>query len=182
MQIQWSEHKQYVVPVITIILGVAGWFWLQEPTEIPISDVSISPAIESPSDAVVTVYITGKVVHPGVIELPVGSRVIDAISAAGGLTIKLPDLNLARTLVDGEQIVVSKSSKKSQTTTSGKINLNDADQATLETVPGIGPVMAQRIIDFRQSHGRFQSLSDLDAISGIGPSLMGEFQKTCVVE
>ena len=154
--------------------------WLQAPSENVIAEVSqtISP---DPIQSVVTVYITGRVAHPGVVELPLGARVIDAVNAAGGMTIKRPNINLARVLVDGEQILVEKYQANSNNV-SGKINLNQADVSELETIPGIGPVMANRIIDYRTLNGSFRNLADLDAISGIGPALMAEIQKVAVVE
>lgn len=176
-----AHLRKMQLPVITLLVGAAGWFWLQTPneTEIAISKPSFEMSVAP--EAVVTVYVSGKVAKPGVIELELGSRVIDAINAAGGMIIKNPNLNLARVLVDGEQIVVAKASS-GNSLQSGKINLNTADQTELETIPGIGPVMAIRIIDFRTSKGRFQSINDLDQIAGIGPSLMSQFQELAVVE
>jgi competence protein ComEA len=181
VQLDWSEFKQYLVPAFVVLIGLVGWVWLQTPTQTQINTASVSPSPVVEVNSVVTVYVTGKVLHPGVIELPFGSRVIDAIKAAGGTTIKKPNLNLARLLVDGEQILVKKLSAD-PISANGKINLNTADLAALENIAGVGPVMAQRIIDYRNTNGSFRSLADLDAISGIGPSLMAEFQNSAVVE
>lgn len=181
MQLDWSEYKQYVVPALVVLIGFVGWIWLQTPTQTQINTARVSPSPIFEMNSVVTVYVTGKVLNPGVIELPFGSRVIDAIKAAGGTTIKRPNLNLARPLVDGEQILVGKLSSDPSSANS-KINLNTADLAELENIAGVGPVMAQRIIDYRTTNGSFRSLADLDAISGIGPSLMAEFQNSAVVD
>ena len=175
-----KDLKKFYVPALAVLVGVVGWFWLQSPSETALPEVLATPSVSFSAKSVVTIYISGKVLNPGVIELDVGSRVIDAINAAGGMTIKNPNLNLARILVDGEQIVVENISDQ-ESTSNGKINLNTADQTQLETIPGIGPVIAQRIIDFRNSNGRFQNLSDLDQISGIGPSLLGQLQQMAVV-
>ncbi len=178
---EWKDLKKYYAPVLAVLVGTVGWFWLQSPSESALPANTVVPTVSITAKTVVTVYVSGKVVNPGVIELEVGSRVIDAVNAAGGMTIKNPNLNLARVLVDGEQIVVEKISNQ-QSQANGKINLNTADQTQLETIPGIGPVMAQRIIDFRNSNGRFRALSDLDQITGIGPSLLGQLQDMAVVE
>jgi competence protein ComEA len=180
VQINWTENKKFLVPGSLLLIGFIGWNWLQAPSENIIAEVSqtISP---DPIQSVVTIYITGRVAHPGVVELPLGARVIDAVNAAGGMTIKRPNINLARVLVDGEQILVEKYQIDSNNV-SGKIKLNQADVSELETIPGIGPVMANRIIDYRTLNGSFRSFTDLDAISGIGPALMAEMQKVAVVE
>lgn len=180
MQINWTEHKKFLVPGCLALIGFIGWNWLQTPSEKVIAEVSQTFA-PNPIQTVVTIYITGRVAHPGVVELPLGARVIDAVNAAGGMTIKRPNINLARVLVDGEQILVEKY-QANLNNLSGKINLNQADVSELETIPGIGPVMANRIIDYRTSNGSFRNLADLDAISGIGPALMAEIQKVAVVE
>ena len=184
MQIDWEPFKKYGLSIAALLMGLAGWFWLQKPSEnlIPMAEQSFSASPLPSINATVTVYVSGRVKHPGVIELKIGSRIIDAIKAAGGMTIRNPNLNLARVLVDGEQISVLKANAEISGTTNGKVNLNTADRTQLETIPGIGPVMAQRILDYRNQNGRFKTLAEVDAISGIGPSLLAEIQKVAVVE
>jgi competence protein ComEA len=183
VQIDWELFRKYGLAIVALIVGIIGWFWLQKPSESAFPNPKPTISQDTPlASASVTVYVSGRVVHPGVVELKVGSRVIDAIKATGGMTIQNPDVNLARVLVDGEQIVVAKAKPQSSAVVNGKINLNSADQTQLETIPGIGPVMAQRILDFRNQNGRFRNLAEVDAISGIGPSLLGEIQKVAVVE
>jgi competence protein ComEA len=131
----------------------------------------------------VTVDIAGKVRRPGVIDLPVGSRVADAIRAAGGARpgADLTGLNRARVLVDGEQIVVdapgapsaapaggSGSGSGSGTGPATLVNLNAATADELDALPEVGPVTAQAIIDYRTEHGGFASVDELLDIEGIG--------------
>lgn len=132
----------------------------------------------------VIVHVTGRVVRPGIVELDTGSRVIDAIDAAGGLDSEADGeaLNLARVLTDGEQVhvpavgeEVRAQSAGSSETPPGPISLSRADQATLETLPGVGPALAQRIIAWRESNGPFRSVSDVLAVSGIGPATLEGF-------
>lgn len=184
MPIDWELLKKFGFAAATLILGIVGWFWLQKPSEnlLPTIETSISASPLPTIEATVTVYVSGRVAHPGVIELKIGSRIIDAINAAGGLTIRNPNLNLARVLVDGEQINVSKARGFAASAGDGKVNLNTADQIQLETIPGIGPVMAQRILDYRDQQGGFKNIAEVDAISGIGPALLAEIQKVAVVE
>lgn len=134
------------------------------------------------SGAVVVVHVVGQVVTPGVISLPVGSRVVDAVAAAGGATADadLSVVNLARVVVDGEQVLVPRPGEPPPPPPSGAasgtgpavVDLNTADVAALDTLPGIGPVLAQRILDWRTDHGRFTSVEELGEVQGIGPALL----------
>jgi competence protein ComEA len=143
------------------------------------SSVASSPAGASPSASVVVVDVAGKVHRPGVLRLPGGSRVLDALTAAGGVLhgVDLTGLNLARILQDGEQVVVgvtvpatpvATGEPGTTTPASGPIDLNSATLEQLETLPGIGPSLGQRIIDWRTAHGRFNSVAELREVSGIG--------------
>lgn len=135
------------------------------------------------STTTIMVHVVGAVRRPGVFELPAGSRGIDAVRAAGGLTRRADPLaiNLAKPLSDGEQLIVpdraaepasprvgSGSGGSSAADASGLVNVNTADQAELETLPGIGPALAQRIIEHRETNGPFATLDDLLEVSGIG--------------
>lgn len=129
----------------------------------------------------VVVYVSGAVASPGVLTLPATSRVIDAITAAGGATPEadLESINLARLLVDGEQIrvgVVGESpppaSAGTGTDAQACVRLATATETELQTLPGVGPALAQRIISYRATHPRLTSVEELDDVPGIGPSLI----------
>lgn len=136
--------------------------------------------------AVVVVDVAGKVRTPGLVELPGGSRVADALEAAGGARpgVSLSGLNLARLLVDGEQILVGRSAPPgvaagplptgAPTGTTALVNLNTADQATLETLPEVGPVTAAAIIAWRTEHGAFTAVEELLEIDGIGDATLAQ--------
>lgn len=125
--------------------------------------------VESPS---LFVHVTGAVMRPGLFELAEGSRVIDAIAAAGGFTDEAnrDQLNLARLLTDGEQFAVPAAGDDvdAAAASDGRVNLNTADAAALDTLPRIGPAMAARILAWREANGRFASVDDLRNIAGIG--------------
>lgn len=127
----------------------------------------------------VVVHVVGAVASPGVVRLPSGSRLEDAITAAGGA---LPDanleaVNLARVLTDGEQVEVPRPGEVGGPTAAAEspgavqVDLNTAELADLDALPGIGPVLAQRILDRRRTH-RFTSVEELGEVSGIGPTLL----------
>jgi competence protein ComEA len=103
-------------------------------------------------------------------ELPAGARVRDAIGAAGGFLddADRSSINLARPLIDGEQVRVAVAGDEAV----GPVNVNAADAEALDVLPGIGPVLAERIVADRAAHGPFASLDDLERVSGIGPSLV----------
>lgn len=123
--------------------------------------------------SVIYVHIVGQVEHPGLYTLRDGDRAVDLVAAAGGLTPKADPaaLNLARTLTDGEQIIVpalGEAPAAAGAAVDGKVNLNSADVTALETLPRIGPAMAQRIVDWREKNGRFSAVEDLLDVTGIG--------------
>ena len=128
-------------------------------------------------DQFLYVHVVGEVASPGMYQLPIGARLVDAVFAAGGLTEDADNasVNLARELTDGEQIIVFSVSQEGEavgTTTSGLVSLNRAGDKELEELPGIGPARAGRIIAWREANGGFKSVQDLLKVSGIGESLL----------
>jgi competence protein ComEA len=134
----------------------------------------------------VTVDVSGKVRHPGVATLPAGSRVVDALRKAGGARagVDLSSLNLARVLVDGEQILVGRggpgggiaagASTAAPDPAGSMVNLNTATEEQLDTLPGVGPVTAQKILEWRSSHGAFSSVDELLEVDGIGEKTLAD--------
>ena len=136
------------------------------------------------SGATLYVHILGAVARPGLYVLSDGDRAIDAVAAAGGFTATADQsqLNLARVIVDGEQLYVPSIGEAPAAAAggasgangaggggvAGKVNINTADEATLETLPRVGPAMAKRIIDWRAANGRFTAIEDLMSVSGVG--------------
>jgi competence protein ComEA len=145
---------------------------MDEPVPGVAADASTGPAAE------VVVSVGGKVARPGLIRLPAGSRVADAVAAAGGARsgTDVALLNLARKVVDGEQILVGVTAPPGAAPTApaaggppaGPVNLNTAALAELDSLPGVGPVLAQRIIDARTARGGFRAVTDLREVDGIG--------------
>jgi competence protein ComEA len=123
------------------------------------------------------VHVVGEVQSPGMYQLPIGARLVDAVFAAGGLTEDADNasVNLARELTDGEQIVVFSISQEGEAagkTSTGLVSLNRAGDKELEELPGVGPALAGRIIAWREANGGFKSVQDLLKVSGIGESLL----------
>jgi competence protein ComEA len=151
----------------------------------PVSPGSSSSAAAAGADLVVDV--AGKVRRPGIVRLPAGSRVVDALAAAGGARrgVDLTGLNLARPLVDGEQVLVgvravpgvapSAAAAPGGGTSSGPmVNINAAGADELETLPGVGPVTAAAILQWRADHGAFSAVEELLEVSGIGDATLAE--------
>jgi competence protein ComEA len=131
-------------------------------------------ATTTPVETAIYVHILGQVERPGLYELPDGARAVDAVAAAGGFTVQADaaGLNLARFVSDGEQIVVPAIGETTAAAPGiagdGRVNLNTADAATLDTLPGVGPATAAKILAWRDEHGRFESVEDLLDVGGIG--------------
>ncbi len=141
------------------------------------------PGAGEPSPAPVFVHVLGAVAHPGLYELTEGARVVDAIAAAGGLAEGADEgqVNLARRVDDGEQIAVPlvgqvppPGAAPSGAGHPGRIDINTADAAALDTLPGIGPALAKRIVDWRAKNGRFATVDDLLDVPGIGQKVLGD--------
>ena len=165
------QHKRAILIIFGAALSLSMVFFLASRGNS--TDVITTPSPEiSISAEVVNIYIdvAGKVKKPGVYQIPQGSRAIDAINAAGGAKtgVDLSDINLAHVLVDGEQIYVGYQVGRSAIGATGKININRATQSEFDTLPGIGPVLAARIITYRNKNGLFTTVEDLQKVSGIG--------------
>ena len=197
-----SQHVSVVAALLAVCLVAGSWLFLRSRPE-PVESVprarlatgaaptvasatpptgSAAPAATTPqpTPSALVVDVAGKVRRPGIVELPVGSRVVDALQAAGGALphVNLSTLNLARVLVDGEQIVVGapavavspppSASTGSSTAPAGLVNINTASQEQLEELPGVGPVTALAILTWREENGAFSSVDELLEVSGIG--------------
>lgn len=163
------------------------------------SEPSLAPVVEAgeggpatgasaEQDGAIVVDVAGEVRRPGIVVLPLGSRVVDAIEAAGGARrgVDLRTLNLARPLSDGEQVLVGAlpgalgaalaPGAVAPPPGGGLVNLNTADAATLDTLPGVGPVTAAAILEWREQHGGFTSVDELLEVSGIGEKTLAELK------
>ncbi|MGA4508490.1 helix-hairpin-helix domain-containing protein [Propionibacteriaceae bacterium G1746] len=196
-------HLQAIAILVVVALVFTSVQLLRaRPSEVPLA---LEPAIGTPGSAssgpgstgsadaspapsaaaLLQVHVLGAVRRPGVVQVPQGARVHDAIAAAGGLTPQahLGALNLAAPVSDGMQVVVADSPGATSTTSGeqpadqpgatgsggqGLINLNTATQAQLETLPGVGPATAQKILAWRDEHGRFNRIEELQEVDGIG--------------
>lgn len=166
-------------------VGVGLWWGLAgsaEPIPVAISEVVPDEAAEPPSTGLerLVVHVAGAVAHPGLVSLEDGARVADAVAAAGGLTPEAAEtaINLAAPLSDGMQVVVPGQADVPLVGSGsglgaggdGLVHVNQATVAELETLPGVGPVLAERIAAFRDEDGLFEVVEDLLDVPGIGES------------
>jgi competence protein ComEA len=164
-----------VAALVAVLVVVRG-----RPVEQPLTVPPVVRVTASPAGPVVVVDVAGRVRRPGLVRLPSGARVDDALRAAGGL---LPGastgvLNLARTVADGEQVLVGVPGAVAGAGGSGAasggagalLDLNTATARDFDALPGIGPVLADRLVAWRTEHGRFASVDQLREVSGIGES------------
>lgn len=182
-----SNTRRTILKLMVVAICITAiLFWLNRPgAEIspqviasgtPFALSSVAPAVSE-----IVVDVEGKVRHPGLRTLASGARVADAIAAAGGVLPGVPkgSMNLAARVSDGQLIIVGQISGASASgggtadsnSSAGRISLNSASESDFETLPGVGPVLAKRIIDWRTEHGTFGSLEDLQNVPGIGPKV-----------
>lgn len=193
---QFVREHLMVVGIVVLSGVLWGGYSLMQARTVPVAaaappSVAISSASPTPSATATTrllVHVLGEVRRPGVVKLPEGARVQDALAAAGGLTrrAKPGDLNLAAPVTDGAQLVVGRSGSQMRdaggggagaaggAATTGKIDLNTATAEQLDSLPGVGPVTAQKILAWRAAHGRFRSPAELQEVDGIGPKSYAE--------
>ena len=193
----WIERNRGYILVVLINLAVVGalHFWLQrpapEPLEIlppPAPSPALAPTVAPPS---LRVHVTGAVLHPDVYRLPAASIVTDALEAAGGAATDadLTRINLAQELRDQQQVYVPRIGERDvppatplrrQGTTADAdrpaaptagININTATAAELDVLPGIGPLLSQQIVDWREAHGPFATIADIKQVPGIGDAI-----------
>lgn len=167
--------RQVVAAVLAIVAVGGGAWWATRPS-LPEPTSLVSTAGEAGPEAVagtVVVDVAGAVGAPGLVELEAGARVAEALEAAGGATdeAELDQLNLARRVTDGEQIRVPRVGEPP--VESALINVNTATASELDALPGIGPVLADRIVADRDANGPYTSLDDLARVSGVGEAVVG---------
>lgn len=208
------------VAALLLVLGVAAAtvVLMARPTEAPAAPIETPMAVSPGADTGTTpattepeatggaaapdvvVHVAGAVLEPGVVELPPGTRVDEAIEAAGGAAedADLDALNLAAPVADGQQVYVPREGEalaggasqqpgavgptaSGSTDSGGLVDINAADAAALESLPGIGPALAARIIAWRDEHGPFASVESLTDVSGIGPATMADLRDLVTV-
>jgi competence protein ComEA len=169
-------------------LFVAGRFFVASGTATVEQSPPAAGEIEAVAPARLVVHVVGAVRRPGLYRLEHGARIADAVRRAGGATRRadLSLVNLAAQVSDGTQVVVPRravveagataSEGESVEAAGGPVHLNTASLEQLDSLPGVGPVTAQKILDYRQQHGAFSSVDDLDAIPGIGPARLEQLR------
>lgn len=173
-----------IVVVVIAALAITVAIGIFRGAAAPIDEVVIegTPRADATAEATAELYVhvSGAVTTPGLYVLPAGARVVDALAAAGGFAdpADRAAVNLARTIADGEQLHVPEIGEAiadaggPAASADGVVDLNDADAAQLETLPRIGPAMAERIIAWRDENGGFTSIEDLLAVPGIGEKML----------
>ena len=217
--LRWRVGLRVALLIAALAVLAAAWFWSQvaagQPEVMPLSDISAQGSLpagegtqgqephgagppevpsETPEAGTVIIHVAGAVAAPGIVQLPAGSRVHQAVAAAGGgtPTADLNRLNLAAVLTDGQKLYVPQAGEEIPAGSSGssgppeagegtgggtasaggKVNLNTASVEELDALPKVGPVLAQRIVDWRKEHGLFKSVEELDAVDGVGPKML----------
>jgi len=185
-----STRRLVAVGLLALALVALGYRHLRSARPValavaPIRVASSSPSARSRAAPGLVVDVEGAVRRPGLVRLPSGSRVADAVARAGGTTRHADrnGVNLAAPVSDGQQVIVPRSGATGGApagtggvAAAGPVSLSSATAEELDTLPGVGPVTAQKIVDYRTQHGAFRSVDELDAIPGIGPARLADLR------
>ncbi len=177
----WSRPQETVIlAAATLMLAAAGVLLVARRPAPPIR------IIEAPTTSELAVQVDGAVARPGIYRLVSGARVADALAAAGGVSADadLGAMNRVRRVRDGEHIVVPRAAAPGSISASGPLatlDLNSATAEALESLPGVGPVVARRIVEYRSSHGGFRRVEDLLQVKGVGPRLLERLRARVVI-
>jgi competence protein ComEA len=189
-QILITPPAQAISPILKLVIAAvlitAGLVWLNRPAPLtdpevvtpgnPIATDSRTAVLPQGLDQIV-IDVKGDVLSPGLVTLPAGSRVADAIAAAGGVipSANITTLNLAERLSDGQMIFIG-NAQSMDLSSDPRINLNLASESDLDALPGVGPVMAGRIVAWRETNQRFHSIEELQEVPGIGPKVFANLK------
>jgi competence protein ComEA len=167
-----------VAAAVLVVAGGAGWWFGGAPEPPPPLRVAATSG-----SGTVTVHVAGEVSEPGLVRVEPGSRVADAVAAAGGLlaTADAAGLNLAAPVVDGQQVVVPAQGSVASPADDGRVHLNTAGAADLEQIDGVGPVLAARIVEYREANGPFLAVEDLLDVAGIGEAKLAAMRDGVVI-
>ena len=186
----------YLAAAAVVIAALIGFYLFRQNQQnqklLTEADVSASASAVQGTAGEVVVHVAGAVVSPGVYHLAANARVIDAVEAAGGMTAEADQnsLNLAGTIKDGQKVTVpsqngesgdSSANSASSSAASSLVNINTADKAALMTLPGIGEVLAQNIIDYREKSGGFSSIEEIKEVNRIGDKLFEQIKDSITV-
>jgi len=174
-----------VLLIVTLCAGAALAYVRSRPRAVEVNGGAVSASGED-RQKLLTIHVAGAVLRPGLYKLDEGTRVADALQRAGGAApdALLDDLNLASRLTDGQKVLVPRAvaaapaagAPAAAAAGSGLINLNTASVEQIDSLPGVGPALAGRIVDYRKKNGPFSSVDDLDNIEGIGPKKLENFK------
>ncbi|OXT09271.1 transporter [Thermoanaerobacterium thermosaccharolyticum] len=201
-----TKNQQYgIIILLAVVLFTTGYFIFEKyknndnnidislkSTDSVLNAGNTNEIVSNEKPKEIKVYVTGLVKSPGVYTMKDGDRVDDAIKLAGGALegADLSNINLAEKVKDEQMIKIPKIGENNNSTggigdvekADGKININKATKEELDTLPGIGEVTAQRIIDFREQHGNFQKIEDIMNVSRIGPKLFEQIKDKITVD
>lgn len=171
-----------VVSVVMVLVALGAVWWFRPTPAEPLAPPDLVTTSTAAADIVV--HVSGAVSRPGLVQLSEGARVADAIRAAGGTTpeAELGAVNLAALVGDGQHVVVPvESAAGTPVATDGRVHLNSATLEDLQRLPGVGPVLAQRILDHRTTVGRFATPEDLLDVAGIGEATLQRLREHLIV-
>lgn len=184
------KHTAIILLVCVLVLALVGRRLVAAGTARgPATQVAMLDEVSADSGSTASprlvVYVVGAVRRAGLVRLPEGARIADAVERAGGPTRRadLSLVNLAAPVADGQQVVVparvpaGAAGPGTVAAAGGKVSLASATLEQLDGLPGVGPITAQKILDWRQTHGSFRSIDDLDAIPGIGPARIEQMRE-----